>query len=89
MSALAIIKQKAYNRAPLPSPHLFHWRDCSHPVRRPCVNLSRMLPGRRPTARNSGTGFRPLSRRDTYCSIRLRTPQGFPSAADFDLGLRI
>ncbi len=29
------------------------------------------------------------SRRSTYCSIRLRTPQGFPSAADSDLRLRI
>ena len=61
---------------------------------RPCVNLMRMLSGRWPTARNSGTGFKALSVGERHCSIRLRTPQGFPAAAGIDLacgnlGLRI
>ena len=63
-------------------------------LRRPCVNLMRMLSGRRPTARNSGTGFMSLSVGERHCSIRLRTPQWFPAAAgdglaSGDLGLRI
>ena len=63
-------------------------------LRRPCVNLMRLLSGRRPTARNSGTGFKSLSVEEGHCSIRLRTPQGFPAAAgdglaSGDLGLRI
>ena len=77
LKKICLKKKEMYNYAYFYTSH----SACCSPVRRPCANLMRMLYGLQPTAMNSGTGFSSLSVGKRHCSIRLRTPQGFPAAA--------